>query len=63
MGWYDPRGFVDGCDFLTDANKAKILNGNAAKLLKIAGRLPPMARPAAAAGARKRPRRKARAAT
>jgi aminocarboxymuconate-semialdehyde decarboxylase len=38
MGWYDPRGFVDGCEFLKDADKAKILGLNAAKLLKI--RLP-----------------------
>jgi aminocarboxymuconate-semialdehyde decarboxylase len=35
MGWYDPRGFVDGCDFLKDADKAKILGLNAAKLLKL----------------------------
>ncbi len=35
MGWYDPRGFVDGCKFLKDADKAKIMGLNAAKLLKI----------------------------
>ncbi len=35
MGWYDPRGFVDSCRFLKDADKAKILGLNAAKLLKI----------------------------
>jgi aminocarboxymuconate-semialdehyde decarboxylase len=36
MGWYDPRGFVEGCDFLKDTDKAKILGFNAAKLLKLA---------------------------
>jgi aminocarboxymuconate-semialdehyde decarboxylase len=35
MGWYDPRGFLDGCAFLKDADKAKILGLNAAKLLKL----------------------------
>ena len=35
MGWYDPRGFLDGCSFLKDADKAKILGLNAAKLLKL----------------------------
>jgi aminocarboxymuconate-semialdehyde decarboxylase len=35
MGWYDPRGFVDGCEFLKDADKARILGGNAARLLKL----------------------------
>ena len=35
MGWYDPRGFIDGCAFLKDAEKAKILGLNAAKLLKL----------------------------
>jgi len=40
MGWYDPRGFVDGCAFLKDADKAKILGLNAAKLLKLKPRGP-----------------------
>ncbi len=44
-GWYDPRGFVDGCDFLADADKAKILGLNAARLLKISGRLGSMGLP------------------
>ncbi len=35
MGMYDPRGFVDGCDFLTAAEKAKIEGLNAARLLRI----------------------------
>ncbi|HEY4911413.1 MAG TPA: amidohydrolase family protein, partial [Methylomirabilota bacterium] len=35
MGWYDPRGFVDGCAFLKDGDKARILGLNAAKLLKL----------------------------
>lgn len=35
MGWYDPRGFVEGCDFLKSADKAKILGLNAARLLKL----------------------------
>ena len=35
MGWYDPRGFVDGCTFLTDGDRAKILGLNAARLLKL----------------------------
>jgi aminocarboxymuconate-semialdehyde decarboxylase len=35
MGSYDPRGFVDGCSFLTDEDKARILGGNAAALLKL----------------------------
>jgi aminocarboxymuconate-semialdehyde decarboxylase len=39
MGWYDPRGFVGGCAFLKDADRAKIMGLNAAKLLKITGRL------------------------
>lgn len=42
MGWYDPRGFVDGCKFLNDADKAKIKGLNAARLLKITGRLKSM---------------------
>jgi aminocarboxymuconate-semialdehyde decarboxylase len=35
MGWYDPRGFVNGGTFLKDGDKAKILGLNAARLLKI----------------------------
>jgi aminocarboxymuconate-semialdehyde decarboxylase len=42
MGWYDPRGFVDGCAFLTDADRAKIMGLNAARLLKLTRRLPAM---------------------
>ena len=42
MGWYDPRGFVDGCRFLGEADRAKIEGLNAAKLLKITGRLASM---------------------
>jgi aminocarboxymuconate-semialdehyde decarboxylase len=42
MGWYDPRGFVDGCDFLKDADRAKIMGLNAARLLKLTRRLPSM---------------------
>jgi len=38
MGWYDPRGFVEGCNFLSRTDKGKILGANAAKLLRI--RLP-----------------------
>ena len=38
MGWYDPRGFLDGAKFLKDADKAKILGLNAAKLLKLRSR-------------------------
>jgi aminocarboxymuconate-semialdehyde decarboxylase len=34
MGWYDPRGFVEGSS-LKDADKAKILGLNAARLLKL----------------------------
>jgi aminocarboxymuconate-semialdehyde decarboxylase len=61
MGWYDPRGFVDGCDFLTEADKAKIEGLNAAKLLKITGRLKSMGAPAPTAGSAKRPAPKTRA--
>jgi aminocarboxymuconate-semialdehyde decarboxylase len=35
MGAYDPRGFVEGCAFLTAADRAKILGRNAAKLLRL----------------------------
>ncbi len=59
MGWYDPRGFVGGCDFLKDADKAKILGLNAAKLLKITSRLGSMGRPARG-GAGKTPAARAR---
>jgi hypothetical protein len=41
-GWYDPRGFVGGADFLKDQDKAKILGLSAARLLKITGRLASM---------------------
>ena len=52
MGWYDPRGFIAGCDFLKDTDKAKILGGNAARLLKITSRLASMGRNAATASKR-----------
>lgn len=35
MGMYDPVGFVDGTDSLTDSDKAAIVGGNAAALLGI----------------------------
>ncbi len=35
MGMYDPVGFVDGADALTDGDKAAIVGGNAAALLGI----------------------------
>jgi aminocarboxymuconate-semialdehyde decarboxylase len=53
MGWYDPRGFVGGAAFLKDADKAKIMGLNAAKLLKITGRLKSMGIPAARARAKR----------
>ncbi len=55
MGWYDPRGFLDSCKFLSDSDRAKILGLNAAKLLKITGRLKTMGikTAAPAAGAKK----------
>ena len=52
MGWYDPRGFVGGCGFLKDADKARIMGLNAAKLLKLTGRLPSLGRAAAKARAK-----------
>ncbi len=36
MGMYEPVDFVEGCDEFTDADKAAIVGGNAAKLLGIA---------------------------
>ncbi|HXJ81085.1 MAG TPA: amidohydrolase family protein [Candidatus Methylomirabilis sp.] len=53
MGWYDPRGFVGGADFLKDADKARILGLNAARLLKITGRLGSMGIPASPTKPRK----------
>jgi aminocarboxymuconate-semialdehyde decarboxylase len=60
MGWYDPRGFVDGCEFLKDGDKAKILGLNAARLLKLTGRLGSMGIAASAAGTANRAAAKAR---
>ena len=59
---YDPRGFVGECAFLKDADQAKILGLNAARLLKITSRLSSMGiRPATAPSsgrpAKKRSRR------
>lgn len=42
MGWYDPHGFVDGCGFLKDPDRAAIKGLNAAKLLGITARLKSM---------------------
>jgi aminocarboxymuconate-semialdehyde decarboxylase len=63
MGMYDPRGFVDGCAFLKTGDRAKILGLNAARLLKITGRLatmgikPPTRPTTARRPTKKRPRR------
>jgi aminocarboxymuconate-semialdehyde decarboxylase len=54
MGWYDPRGFVGGCDFLSAADKARILGLNAARLLKLKI---PSARRASGGAAKGRARR------
>ncbi len=35
MGWYDPRGFLEECDFLKGDDQALVHGLNAAKLLKI----------------------------
>jgi aminocarboxymuconate-semialdehyde decarboxylase len=63
MGWYDPHGFLDGCDFLKDAEKAAIKGVNAAKLLGIAGRVKSMGirLPAAAKAAGRTAKKAARA--
>jgi aminocarboxymuconate-semialdehyde decarboxylase len=39
MGMYDPRGFVDGCGFLSATDRAKIKGLNAARLLKLPARM------------------------
>jgi aminocarboxymuconate-semialdehyde decarboxylase len=39
MGMYDPHGYVGGCTFLKEADRAKVLGMNAASLLKITGLL------------------------
>ena len=39
MGMYDPRGFVDGCTFLSAADRARIKGLNAARLLKLDARM------------------------
>jgi len=44
MGMYDPHGFVGGCRFLREAERAKILGLNAARLLKITRRVASTAR-------------------
>jgi len=60
MGWYDPHGFLDGCSFLKDADRAAIKGLTAAKLLGITARLKSMGvRPAAAEAAAKRKRQRA----
>ena len=59
MGMYDPRGFVGGCTFLKDADQAKILGLNAARLLKITSRLSSMGiRPATAPSSGRPPTKK-----
>ena len=55
QGWYDPRGFVGGAEFLKNGDKAKILALNAAKLLKITGRLGSMDIPVTKAAKRSKP--------
>ena len=54
MGSYDPRGFVGGSAFLKDADRAKIMGLNAARLLKITGRLGSMGISASAPKARRK---------
>ncbi|MGB8437564.1 MAG: amidohydrolase family protein, partial [Burkholderiales bacterium] len=58
MGWYDPHGFVDGCGFLKDADRAAIKGLNAAKLLGITDRLKAMGIPPAPARAATKARSK-----
>jgi len=60
MGMYDPRGFVGGCAFLKDGDRAKVLGLNAARLLKITGRLASMGIKPAAAAARRPAKKRAR---
>jgi len=56
---YDPCGFVDGCNFLEDADTTKIMGLNAAKLLKITSRLRSMGiRAPAARATTRRPAKK-----
>ncbi|MCG6875880.1 MAG: amidohydrolase [Betaproteobacteria bacterium] len=62
MGWYDPHGFVDGCGFLKDPDRAAIKGLNAAKLLGITGRLKSMGIRPAGAGAKTKARSKAKGA-
>jgi aminocarboxymuconate-semialdehyde decarboxylase len=58
MGWYDPHGFVDGCGFLKEPDRAAIKGLNAAKLLGITGRLRSMGiRPAGPGAKTKGPSR------